>query len=312
MQGGASPPPRISGPRRERGPASGGGRARARGGAAASGSSWGRAARAWREEPPESTRRSSAGSRSRPRFYRPGWTEPRRRPAPSRSCPRRVPRPRAGLPTPPHAFPADGLGPAAAPGRCPAAGGGAAPPGIAFPDSLLPEALPGTRKRKRRRGRGQASRPRRAGTLPGGSRGVVGGPAPTQDGRVPGPAVGQAALPTFCSPSSITQVFSFSQFPRRITWSVNRGEVRGQRPGQPAGRSAPHLPFPDWVRSPSHTRVCSKFSGRSESPGVLPAVMRKSSEPSRPPGREGRDPKTTPIGKVTLWSATRSAGILPS
>lgn len=56
-------------------------------------------------------------------------------------------------------------------GRCPAAAGGAAPPGTASLGSSLRGTLPGTRKRKRRRSREPASRRERAGVQPGGSRG---------------------------------------------------------------------------------------------------------------------------------------------
>lgn len=205
-----------------------------------------------------------------------------------RSCPSRVPRCRVRLRTQDTAsrFPS---APTAAPGRCPAAGEGAAPPGTASPGSSLPEALPGTRKRKRRRSRGLASRPRRAGALPGESYGGRPVALCWLTGRGSWPycpqlaALGQAALATFCSPSSIAQVSSSlpSSFAAYLGL-LNPGEVRDLRPG-PASACPPPLPGRDSIRVP-HSRLLSKFCGKSESPGVLPAVMRNSCERSRPPG----------------------------
>lgn len=295
--------------------------ARAWGGAAASGSSRGRAGWGQEEEPPHSARSSRAGSASCPRFSCRRWTEPHRPPARAESV---LPSPGPAAPvsgrrTPSHAFPGDGRGPAAAPGRCPAAGGGAAPPGTASPGSSLPEALPGTRKRKRRRGQGQASRPRRAGAQPGGScGGDVGGPcADSRDGGLLAPVSAASRSRPGCARHFLflhcSTFVLLAQFSCRIAWFViNPGEVRDPRPRQPAGRSAspPPLPGCDSVPVPQ-SRLLSKFCGKSESPGVLPTVMGNSCEPSHPPGQRGRDPKTTSVGKVTLWSATPLAGILP-
>lgn len=96
------------------------------------------------------------------RSCRPGWRSraggPRR--LPLRSAGQSCGHPRSGR-----------LLVGAARGRCPAAAGGAAPPGTASLGSSLRGTLPGTRKRKRRRSWGPASQLVLAGVLSGGSRG---------------------------------------------------------------------------------------------------------------------------------------------
>lgn len=125
---------------------------------AATGSSRGRAA------PGAGGRRSRTGSA---RAGRAGGAAPAAR-ADSR-CAQRARAAATLAPASGSSGPADG---AAEPvGRCPAAAGGAAPPGTASLGSSLRGTLLGTRKRKRRRSRGPASRRERAGVQPGGSRG---------------------------------------------------------------------------------------------------------------------------------------------
>lgn len=150
-----------------------------------------------------------------------------------------------------------------------------------------------------------------------GARGSSGARPDSRDGGFLAPVPAAGRCRPGCAPHFLfsflhcSSFFLLSHFPRRITWSANLGEARGQRPGQPPGRSSPPFPSLDGVRFPPHTRACSEFSGRSESPGVLPAVMRKSSEPSRPPGRGGRSENHSD-GSGNAWRATRAAGILPS
>lgn len=108
------------------GPASGGDRAGLEGQAAASGSSWGRSGPGVEGgAASEHQKVVREAGRARASADRDGLSRAGGRAG--RSCPRRVPRPRPGSRHRLTRSPPTASDPAAAPGRCPAAGGGAAP-----------------------------------------------------------------------------------------------------------------------------------------------------------------------------------------
>lgn len=248
----------------------------------------GRAARAWREEPPQSTRRSSASACARASTDRDGLS---RAGGPRRVvCPRRSHGPGPGsrhrlTRSPPTA--SDRL-PPRGDVRRPREGGA---PGIAFPD-FAPRSPSG-----QGRGRGGEAGDKPAAcaglTLPGGSRGSS-GPAPTQDGGFLVPLSARPCPPLLFSFFHCSSFFLLCS--RAITWSVN--PVKSVASGRAFARGALSLhPAPGRGSGfPTYTRVCSVKPLRKRVPRVLPAVMRKR-QPSRPPQGEEGDPKTTPIGK---------------